>query len=273
MRNLLNSLKKLITNFIFSIPFCMKAIEKEIISNEDVVNKEITQSNLGGDLLRGEVTQEVEELRHSNYHVYRESNKYRYVGDGCAVKKEDNKEEGVIKFSQPNKEFCQSVLEGMNSLDTFVATKNSLTCGYNDIPKFKIENYVLYVNVEIKNSLCKIDLIFDKNFDKTRPQTKMFLNNLRNLNSEITSRYCDLYSNLNSIFFTTYKASGEDDMVRYSFHDLQYQKFIENENEIVITFLSITYEREDLMDKYFSESMAKKYQEKAPKNNTKMKIF
>lgn len=273
MKILLSKIKRFLSNLFFYIPLSMKGFEKEVIGTEDSVNKEISQGNLGSDLLRGEVTQAVEELRHSNYQVYRESNNYKYVGDGCAIKKEKQDNNGVIKFVQPNKEQCQSVLEGLKSLDEFIPSQTTLTCGYNDIPKFKIENYILNVNVEINKDLCKINLVFDKNFDKNKPQTKMFLNELRKMNDINLLRSCDLYSNMNSIFFTTYKASGEDDMIRYSFHNLIFQKYEETENEINVSFLSIEFEREDLMAKYFSETMHQKYQEKAPKNNGKMKIF
>ena len=59
-------------------------------TNNDGSGYEIPENGGGGvykDLLEQKVTQEVEELRYVSYHVANESKKYRYIGNGNAIKK------------------------------------------------------------------------------------------------------------------------------------------------------------------------------------------
>ena len=272
--NLLKKIKHIITNLLLSIPFGMKAVEKQIINSEDIIEKTVSQSNIVNDLLRGEVTQAVEEVRYANYEIYREANKYQYIGNGEAVKKEIIREDGVIKFIQPNKVICKSILEGFDDIELETNdNKYILTCGYYDIPKFKIERFIRYLSVEIRDGLATLMLYFDKNVDNKNPQTRMFKRELNKLHNENEMRSCELYSNIRSVLFTTFKADGEDDLVRYIFADMKYDSFIETENDIKIKYLTFSYQREDLTKKYYSSTMAEKYKEKAPKMNTKMKIL
>ena len=88
LKGLLRRIKKI----AYSIPFGMKAGDEMLAtSNKDgsngiVMEDKIEQNSLLNSLLRGEVTQEVEELRYETYKAEEESNNYKYIGNGVAMK-------------------------------------------------------------------------------------------------------------------------------------------------------------------------------------------
>ena len=61
-------------------------------SNGIVMEDKIEQNSLLNSLLRGEVTQEVEELRYETYKAEEESNNYKYIGNGVAMKIDSSEE-------------------------------------------------------------------------------------------------------------------------------------------------------------------------------------
>ena len=78
---MLTKLKKYLYGFFFGL----KNADSEMFSSKHTSNsdsnyiQQIKETNVGKDLLKGEVTQEVEDLRYSTYSVYRESNQYEYI--------------------------------------------------------------------------------------------------------------------------------------------------------------------------------------------------
>ena len=100
-------IKRFFYNLLYSLPFGMKAAD-ELLStqtiNDDVgIVESIRQNRLSEGLINGEVTQQVEELRYRDYKVYRESKKYKYLGDGIAIKKDIKECVGKINFIQTNR--------------------------------------------------------------------------------------------------------------------------------------------------------------------------
>lgn len=74
-----------IKRFFYAIPFGIKGADNVIISQnssnqtDNIGVVQVLQENrLSKDLLKGEVTQQVEELRYKDYKVYNESKKYKY---------------------------------------------------------------------------------------------------------------------------------------------------------------------------------------------------
>jgi hypothetical protein len=52
---------------------------------DNAIEEQIQEQGVLNDLLRGEVTQEVMELRDSNYRVFRHADDYQYLGNGNVV--------------------------------------------------------------------------------------------------------------------------------------------------------------------------------------------
>ena len=120
-----------LVNFIkrvfYGIQFGMKGANNVIISQNSSnqtdnvgVVQSIQENRLSKDLLKGEVTQQVEELRYKDYKVYNESKKYKYLGDGNATKIDyDDKDLNNFSFIVENKVICESIFDEFNRIDDY----------------------------------------------------------------------------------------------------------------------------------------------------------
>lgn len=272
---MMNYLKKLITYLSFGL----KSANDEMFSQKDGLDSENNTSqlqeshNVYKDLRRGEVTQEVEELRHSTYNVYRESNNYQYIGDGVATKKELNKSDNCeYHFTLHNNIVCDSVSDGLNKIEKndFGIDKYTLSIKYEDIPRFRLERFCKMIEVDISDGIAKIKLHFSAFYDTYDSTSKSFLNAMDNV-GKLSGYYeiirNEICSNINNISFTTYKANGEDDLISYEFSNIEFLDYQKNYFEYVITYKA-NYKRLDLLEKYYSSTMDKKYKNNEKKNST-----
>lgn len=268
-----NSIKR----FLYAIPYGMKGGDT-VIQNTAPTQKNINimqnicHNNLGEDLLKGELSQQVQELRYEDYKVYNESKKYRYIGEGQVIKKESSKKHNdEINFFQDNKIICESVYDELKRLDKYSQNRYNLNFLYLDIPRFKLENYCTFIHVKIYKKKCNVYLHFSAYPDQYNIGNKAFLNELTKIKSDITqdlTSKIDIITNIQQISFVTYKAKGEDDFVKYNFSDFSFRNIEKTEHEFILEFDVKNYQRENLLLKFYSDSMQKKYDEKAPKNKT-----
>lgn len=270
---MIKKISNFFARFFYGLGFGMKNAESEMLLSKNSSNSEssyvqqIKEQNVGKDLLKGEVTQEVEDLRYSTYKVYKESNNYEYLGDGVAIKKE-KKDFNINNFSfvQRNKIFCKSVYESFEEsaedMDKF-----TLTVVYETSPRFKIERFTECLTVRGVNGNIDITFRFNKAYDLSSPITRMFYNELMKL--ENTDRGNEIYSdNITNLCFTTYKAQGEDDFVMYIFNNLQPKSYEFLEQYVNITFTTNDFTRQDLTEKFFSKNQQDKYAMKMSKDRT-----
>lgn len=270
-------MKKKISNFftklLYGLGFGMKNAESEMLLSKNSSNtdssyaQQIKEQNVGKDLLKGEVTQEVEDLRYSTYKVYQESNNYEYLGNGVAVKKEKvNFNINNFSFIQRNKMFCKSVYESFDE-STEDMDKFTLIVAYETSPRFKLERFTECLTVCGKNGNVDITFRFNKAYDLTSPITKMFYNELMKL--ENGERGNEIYNdNMISLCFTTYKAQGEDDFIMYIFNNLQPKSYEFLDQYVNITFTTNNFTRQDLTEKFFSKNQQEKYSMKMSKEKT-----
>ena len=273
---MINFLRKIISYLFFGLKsaddniFTQKESGESENSSINIVNEE---RNVYKDIKKGEVTQEVENLRYSTYNVYRESNKYQYLGDGIANKKEQKEKTNNYNFTLHNNLICDGVLDSLNKIDSnnFGFDKYTLSIQYKDIPRFRLERFCKMIEVSIEENIAKIKLHFSAFYDKYDSTSKSFLNEMNKIN-DIRSYYeinkNEICSNISNISFTTYKANGEDDMISYSFNNLEYLDFYKDYFEYVITYKSESFSRIDILDKYYSYEMDKKYSNKDSKTQT-----
>lgn len=129
LKGLLRRIKKI----AYSIPFGMKAGDEMLAtSNKDgsngiVMEDKIEQNSLLNSLLRGEVTQEVEELRYETYKAEEESNNYKYIGNGVAMKidsSEEKKAKRRLKFTQYNRDVEYGMKESMSIAESKNESEN-----------------------------------------------------------------------------------------------------------------------------------------------------
>jgi hypothetical protein len=297
----MNKIKKYLLNLWYGLPFAVKGGEDAIFINPHCgvtgthVSQEVSDQRVGRHLLKGEVTQEVEELRYRTYKVSNESEKYKYLGNGVAIKEEipevKSSEVNKIKFSQENNLICSSVLEELKRVDDYGVDKYRFEMMYDGTVKFKLEQFATSIDVLIdtrkrgESSIMETTLHFEKQANPYNAKSKPFINELakiKDVNNEYEIKRNEILSSLLSISFTTYKANGEDNFVNYSFVEKnKFERFEETEHEYLLTFSWNGYIRLplNLEDKYYSKEMDEKYKNKEKKDtpvemvNTERKAY
>lgn len=275
---MINKFKRFIYNILYSLPFGMKAADDEIFaqkasSNSDNVgiHQVVQQNSLSRDLRKGEVTQQVEELRYRTYAVERESNKYEYLGDGVAVKK-DVKEFNINNFHiiQENKLYCKSINDEMKRVDTKEYSEDNftLTIVYDSIPKFKLEKFCTYFELDVDEYKASFIMRFLNIPTKGDISSYSFIKELEYFSKNISKEHD--FKNINLIDFVTYKCIGDEDCVRYTLNDVSLDSIIysSDNKECVLTYNVRYYNREDLTSKFYSKTMDEKYKNKTKKEMT-----
>ena len=276
----MNKLKKILLNIWYGLPFGLKAAGDEILGSGEAdqarteVNQQVTDKRVAKHLLKGEVTQEVEELRYRTYRVANESENYKYVGNGIAIKeeKEKPKDKTRFKFSQENENICQSVLDTMNQVGNYGVERYRLEIDYKSFVRFKVEKFAKKIDVDIDEKIGKIEttLHFNTEPDPYDAASMPFINELKkllNANEYEISRN-EIATSIYNLSFTTYKAYNEDDLVNYSFiKGGKFKEFKQDGYEYLLTLEWDEYLRlpTDLESKYYSKSMAEKYAKKERK--------
>ena len=280
----MSKIKDILLNIWYGLPFGLKAAGDEILgsgkaeANIPTINQEVSDERVAKHLLKGEVTQEVEELRYRTYRVENESKNYTYLGNGVAVKEEDTKEKRTaktkFKFTQDNENICETVLEGLKQVGNYGTEKYRFEIDYNSFVRFKVEKFATKIDVDINEEIGKIEttLRFSTEPNPYDASSMPFINELKKLfdvKSEYQVSRNEIASSIVNISFTTYKAYNEDDFVNYSFiNGAKFKSFKQEGYEYLLTFEWNEYLRLplDLESKYYSKSMAEKYERKERKD-------
>ena len=280
----MNKIKKYLLNFWYGLPFGLKAAGDEIMGSSDTsgndtnISQEVSDERVAKHLLKGEVTQEVEELRYRTYRVENESKNYKYLGNGIAVKEGDSSNKKVektkFKFSQDNENICETVLGTLKQVGNYGTERYRFEIDYNSFVRYKVEKFATKIDVDINEEVGKIEttLHFSTEPNPYDAASMPFINELKKLfdvkNEHQASRN-EIASSIMNIAFTTYKAYNEDDFVNYCFiNGAKFKSFKQEGYEYLLTFEWDEYMRLplDLESKYYSKSMAEKYEKKERKN-------
>lgn len=276
MNNFFNKIKSI----LYSLPFGLKAADTEIMGsnvsgdgNDTVINQQVNDNRVAKHLLKGEITKEVEELRYRTYKVNRETDNYEYVGHGVAVKKDEKKDNGIIRFSQENKLICNDVLSELKSVGTYGVEKYTVSINYSSPVRFKLQEFLTLVDVVIKDKEKAVTAL---HFNDTRnPQmfkSKPFvaelekLEELFNKNDTYGLSRNDFASSVLCMSFTTFKATNrQPDVVSYSFISPELISVHHENGEFKLVYQWKDYNRIDLTDKFFNAELEEKYKHKEKK--------
>lgn len=250
-----------------------------------VINQKVEDRTVAQALLKGELTQAVQELRYRTYMVEREANHYNYISPLLCKKKEDKDykyTEGSIynndKFSvltiQENFLETETVVETLNRSENgkYIKRKNKYHIALNRdkfvFPKFKLEDFLKKVVVfepdETNHSI--VDLYITRLENPSIFGSRAFLKEFDNI---IKGDNRSDILNIKSIEFETLKAFHKDDMLHYKFDDIKVKTFIEfGSCNIVRTYCNIVDNGSDKIEKFYSPTMAEKYKKKEPKKLT-----
>lgn len=270
---------KFFKNILYALPFGLKAADNEMLSQKASVNSDTVSTHqvvenhkLSLDLRRGEVTQEVEELRHRTYVVDRASQDYNYIGEGVAIKHKNDRTVNLnrIKLYQENKMQCNSIYKEFQRVDTeeYGEEQFSLTISYDSIPKHRLEKYCHSFSVKIKDGEYKFIMNFYNEPNKDDITSYTFIKELDYMSKNMSKD--NDYKNLQFVQFVTYKAVGEYDLVKYTLYDLTLEEIeYKNDNrDCSVVFTFDYFHRDDLIEKYYSDSMQEKYDKKESKGLT-----
>lgn len=236
------------------------------------------------DLLKGEVTQEVRELRYEMYEAEKKSHEYEYVGGGIAKKKKQRftdtpdieDEEGYnIKVIQDNFEITESVSDGIDN-DT-VGLKNkkeyTITIEKDFFPRFRLEEYVTRLFVyEGENDKVLLKFFvskYEKQFDRRH---RPFLNEVKRIifDNDVRSELLEI----NTVGFVTYKAWGANDLNTFKYGALKYRDGKETDDSYVITFTGMVIDNGiDITSEFYDPIADKKFEEKAPRKDENVMNF
>jgi hypothetical protein len=230
------------------------------------------------DLLRGEVTQEVRELRHEMYYAERESHKYKYTGNGTAVKKNnlysdnlkslENSEDLKIILFQYNQEDTGGLSDNLSANDYRLKDHREFTLkiGRNFTPRFRIEEFTeKFVLKAADETHVLIDLYVTKYESQFNRRHRPFLNEIERIyqgdvQSEVIS--------FDTLSFTTYRAYGADDLIEYHFKNIHFENIVEYEGYYVLKFLAEEGEdTSDIVKEFYDDKAAKKFEEHAPRHS------
>lgn len=260
------------------------------IGNGSSIEQQKEVQNVYKDMLKGEITQEVIELRHEMYFAERASKKYKYTGNGRAVKMNDiikyngdlETSDGLdISIVQENKEDVGSLLDyeiynignevalgekSQGDLSKSKQKKFTIKIKRNFLAKFNIEQYTEKIVIkQLNDDESIIDIYVNQYMKQFNNIHKLFLKQIEQIyTGDIRNDIIDF----NSIYFITNNAYGSEDLLEYEFNNIQFENIIRFNEFYVLRFLgkNVKYGN-DLLNDIYDEKTAKLNEERAPRNN------
>ena len=284
-------LSRLINNiklFWHALFFGMKGVDTLLTSSQKTQGGsafEVSDDAGGGvfkDILEQKVTQEVQELRYTSYKIANESKKYRYVGNGKVVKKNESQlteRHGSIEESdnlpiiliQDNALICEDVLTSLNEVNKKDSKKvfhdYHIKVKRDIFPRFRLESYVKKIVLKQADGNYVLDLYCSKYPSQfSEKKDRAFLSEVKRIKDGVV-RNSDMLD-FQEISFVTTNAWGVDDWFRFSFVDFELYDIIEYDGNYVIRLgCQSNIFMENLLDKVYSESAEEKYDKKEAKTN------
>lgn len=262
---------------------------KEISSGGAVEEQKVEQNNLYASLLKGEVTQEVKDLRYEMYESVKQSKDWKYVGNGQAVKRNHmlvkspmkiDEEDGLkVILIQDNKVYVQGADSSIDNIDkvlkirTEADAEHTFKATHEYLVRHKIETYArkLVVKLTGEENKFKLDFYLSEYPVENDPRAVYVVKELESLyNSK--SRTSDLID-LITLTFTTDKAYGDDDWKIYDFKIIDYigiKKF--DGNYIISFYASLPNGISDTTDGFNDEESVKKFKNKEPRKKNAISL-
>lgn len=266
----------------------MKGVDSLLTTNQKTQGGsafEVSDDAGGGvfkDILEQKVTQEVQELRYTSYKVAKESKKYRYVGNGKVVKKSesqlsekhgsiDETDNLPIILIQDSTLICEDVLTSLNEVNNTNSKKvfhdYTIKIERDCMPRFRIENYVKKLVLKQADGNYVLDLYCSKYPSQfSEKKDRAFLSELKRIKDGMV-RNSDILD-FQRLSFVTTNAWGVDDWFKFSFNDFELDDISEYDGNYIIRLgCQASIFMENLLDKIYSESAEKKYENKEAKEN------
>jgi len=291
---ILNEITKYLRRLFYALPFAMKDDTVKGSDNQNgnvIVAKKEESGNLGEDLLKGEVTQQVEELRYSTVKVEDHAQEYSYVGNGITEKKTVKHKPKYVSQSnnrQVKGIYEASTVEEMDSNSKFTVKIER----ENLFPRFRLEEFVYKVNVKTMKASATVEFVILEIPDRNNKKSGPFVNYIKKLSDDyaalvrrmketgnitptdkkhILKAFAEKYEVIDDIkemSFTTYRASNSvSNYLTFTFKGKpRFKKITHRKGEYIISLVWKKYELDDLSEKFHSETMERKYKNKERKD-------
>ena len=281
MKSVINKIKRNIQIFFYSWFYGMKSTEDKMFHQTGLTNstgssiiKEVDNQRVSKALLKGEVTQQVEELRYRTYKVDKESKGFEYYAPTLALKKDkqdtkfmkyDNSDGLELITIQPNDILVETVAETLEQVGgRGKRTQHRIKIKRNFVPRYKIEEYITRLDVKkLDESHVILDIYVSKYPNDKDFKSKGFVREVEKIRDEkIKSDILDY----EEISFITNHAYKLNDMVKFVFRNIWFKEVVEFDGHYILKFkASLQQNTLDLTKKYFSKTMEEKYKNKEKK--------
>ena len=281
MKSVINKIKRNIQIFFYSWFYGMKSTEDKMFHQTGLTNstgssiiKEVDNQRVSKALLKGEVTQQVEELRYRTYKVDKESKGFEYYAPTLALKKDkqdtkfmkyDNSDGLELITIQPNDILVETVGETLEQVGgRGKRTQYRIKIKRNFVPRYKIEEYITRLDVKkLDESHVILDIYVSKYPNDKDFKSKGFVREIEKIRDEkIKSDILDY----EEISFITHHAYKLNDMIKFVFKNIWFREVREFDGHYILKFkASLKQDTLDLTKKYFSKTMEEKYKNKEKK--------
>ena len=250
-------------------------------SKEESLNKDLSIEQqqevdcVWNDLIKGEVTQRVKDLRYETAHAVRESKHYEYIGNGIAKKRTMYEYKGIAENSegydivlvQDNSKIIKGVGDAFDN--PIIEYEIKVNAPFK--LKHRVDSYLKKVILRKDNEeKYYLVLYFSKYLEKYNNVHKFFL-------SELTRIYegKDMRSDIlliNSVEFMTKNAYGDNDDVVYKIGLTEFRNIKEFDGNYVLTFNAKIKEKDDLIRLVYDEKSAEKFNNKTARDEKKPSV-
>lgn len=297
MKKLFINVWRNVALFFSNLAFATKSTEEEVFTQSGMnntnngvsISQDITQGThaLSKALLKGELTEEVKQLRYRTYKVDREAKKYKYYAPTLALKRKEGKDNKFVSYDksdgldvitiQNNKALSEDILDAIHQIENGGRGKG---CKYlieinrNFVPRFRIEEFLKKIVVKrFDETHAILDLYFSKyaeRFFRTSDdksfRSKAFIHEIENIrDNKVKSDILEI----EQIRFVTNHAYKQEDLMEFVFRNIWFKEVIEFDGDYILKFkASIEKDGIDLTKDYYNKEMDERY-----KNNEKKELM
>lgn len=247
--------------------------KEEALNKDSSYEQQQEQDCVWNDLIKGEVTQRVIDLRYETAHAVRESNKYEYIGNGNVVKKNMFEYKGnIFKNNDDNIILVQDnsiVVQGTYEINPIKEYVIKVLCSF--IPKYRIDSYIKKIVLRKTNEdNLLLDIYFSEYLEKYNNEHKFFISEFKKLYNDNDLRTSIV--DIEGVTFTTKRAFGDNDDVIYDIFFNGFLKVDKFDGNYILVFDVKDINKYDLIEKVYNEKSAEKFNKKISRTNDNITI-
>lgn len=297
MKKFINKVIGKIEMFFMNLMIATKNTEQQILKQGGVgsvngginICQDVNQGahELSRALLRGELTEDVKQLRYRTYKVDREAKKYKYYAPTLALKKKEGKDNKFVSYDnsdgldvitiQYNSVVGEDIKDAINQIESGgrgKQTEYTFQIERSFRPRFRVEEFLKKVVVKrFDETHAILDFYFSKyperffnNSNDKSFRSKAFIHEIENIrDNNIKSDMLEM----EKMRFVTSHAYKQEDLIEYVFRNLWFKEVVEFDGDYILRFkASIEHDGIDLTKPFYNETMERKYQNKEKKDLT-----